>query len=67
MSGDSKNSNYGPSDLFLWRDGIGDTTKAIKREQIESMEIKRSDKVSENAIYSWDVSQDKTGNVMAWY
>ena len=31
------------------------------------LEIKPSDKVSENAIYSWDVSVDKTGKVMAWY
>ena len=59
--------NVQEKELFLWREGIGDETKAIRREQIEKIEIKPSNKVSENAIYSWDVSQDKTGKVMAWY
>ena len=63
----SIDSTTGPENLFLWRSGIGDETKAIKRNQIESIEIKPSDKVSENAIYSWDVSENKTGKVMAWY
>ena len=52
-------------EYFLWKEE--DKTNAIKRKQIESVEIKPSDKVSENAIYSWDVSVDKTGKVMAWY